>query len=73
MHRITISDNGIGIGLKNRYKLFKPFSRLHSKGDYDGTGLGLSTSKVIMEKHGGSMDLIESTPKGTTFSIDIPK
>jgi len=71
-YRIIISDNGIGIGKEYIDRLFKPFARFSSKA-YKGTGLGLFTSKKIVEKHGGSIEAYSLLGEGTTFNIVIPK
>lgn len=65
---IEVSDQGPGIAPENQSDLFTPFVTT-KKG---GTGLGLSTAKKIVEAHGGSLTLKESSPKGTTFLIQLP-
>jgi len=69
--RVSIYDNGAGIPLEVRQRLFAPFVSM--KGD-QGTGLGLWISKGIIEKNGGSIRFRTSTGKrhGTCFSIFIP-
>jgi two-component system, NtrC family, sensor histidine kinase HydH len=65
---IEVSDQGPGIAPENQSKLFTPFVTT-KKG---GTGLGLSTAKKIVEAHGGSLSLKDSSPEGTTFLIRLP-
>lgn len=67
-----ISDNGIGIPDEDKAHIFTPFytgHRLHNK---NGSGLGLSLSKKIIEKLGGIIDFESETGKGTVFTIIIP-
>jgi signal transduction histidine kinase len=68
---IVIQDPGIGISEAHLGLLFQPFSRIESP-NTEGTGLGLYISKIIVELHGGKIQ-VKSTPKiGTTFTITIP-
>jgi len=68
--RITVRDSGPGVPAAIRDMLFHPFV---SEGKQSGVGLGLALSKRIAEAHGGSIDLEESAPGNTAFTITLPR
>jgi len=70
--RIEVQDNGIGFDMKYAERIFGIFQRLHTRADYEGTGVGLATCRKIAERHQGEIS-VESKPNhGTTFTIDLP-
>ncbi|MGF1622773.1 MAG: ATP-binding protein [Rhodomicrobiaceae bacterium] len=69
----SITDNGIGIDAASHRTIFEPFRRLHSASQYSGIGLGLTTCKKIVERHGGQIWCESETGNGTTFYFTIPK
>lgn len=71
--RFTIRDNGIGIPEKYLPKIFDDFTRIHSRQDYEGTGLGLSVCKKIVEAHGGMIEVFSTEGAGTTFQFYLPE
>ncbi len=70
--RIYVSDNGIGFNEMYLDKIFNMFQRLHGKGEYHGTGIGLAIVKKIIEKHNGLITAESTEGKGTTFIILLP-
>lgn len=72
-YRITVSDNGIGFDEKYAEEIFMVFKRLHSYHEFEGTGVGLSLCKKIVEKHNGHIKATSELEKGSTFIIYVPE
>ena len=71
-YKFTIEDNGIGFEQEYAKKIFILFNRLHSKNEYEGTGIGLAICKKIVENHKGFI-VAKGTPnEGATFIIYLP-
>ena len=70
---VYIKDNGIGIAPNHQQNVFDVFRRLHSRDQYGGgTGVGLTITKKIIERHGGSIWLESQPGVGTTFFFTLP-
>ncbi|MBD0366107.1 MAG: PAS domain S-box protein [Flavisolibacter sp.] len=70
--RIILKDNGIGFNQNEAEIIFKTFTRLHSKDNYEGTGLGLALCRKIVERHRGSISAEGIAGQGATFTITLP-
>ncbi|HEU4860160.1 MAG TPA: response regulator [Chitinophagaceae bacterium] len=72
-YQITVQDNGIGFDEKYAEDIFRVFKRLHSYQEFEGTGVGLSICKKIVEKHNGFIKAESKIDKGSTFIIGLPE
>lgn len=72
--RIKVTDTGMGIPAEMQQKLFQPFERLgRETGDIEGTGIGLTVTRQVIELLGGTVGFESEEGKGSTFWIDVPK
>lgn len=71
-YKIYIRDNGIGFDTKYAEEIFVVFKRLHSQQEFEGTGIGLSICKKIVEKHSGFITAQSTLDQGSTFIITLP-
>ncbi|MBX2875915.1 MAG: response regulator [Saprospiraceae bacterium] len=70
--RFTVKDSGIGIPADKQQHVFEPFTRLHQKGRVtEGTGLGLTITKQLVEAQGGNISLQSAEGVGATFFVDL--
>ncbi len=67
----SVKDNGIGIDKKNLEQIFTIFQRLHTRGKYAETGIGLAISEKIVQQHHGKIWAESELGKGTTFYFTI--
>ncbi|SEW07371.1 His Kinase A (phospho-acceptor) domain-containing protein [Chitinophaga sp. YR573] len=72
-YRIFVKDNGIGFESQYSDDIFIVFKRLHSYHEIEGTGIGLSICKKIMEQHNGSIKATSEIDHGATFIVGIPE
>jgi two-component system sensor histidine kinase/response regulator len=68
---IAVADNGIGVPVQHREKVFGIFQRLHHRDEYPGTGIGLALCKRIVEEHGGVIGLEETPGGGCTVRLTL--
>ncbi|MBN1383793.1 MAG: GAF domain-containing protein [Elusimicrobia bacterium] len=72
---LNIEDNGVGIALSEKQKIFENFYQIEESftGQVEGSGLGLPLARRIISAHGGSIDVASKVGKGSKFIIKIPK
>jgi len=70
--QIIVEDNGIGFDEKYLDRMFTIFQRLHSRFEYEGTGVGLAVCRKIAERHGGTITAQSTPGKGATFIVTLP-
>ncbi len=69
---ITVQDNGIGFDPRHAERIFGTFQRLHGRSEYQGTGIGLSVCRKIVERHGGVIQAESEPNKGARFTVTLP-
>lgn len=71
-YRIDVADNGIGFEEKYLDRIFQVFQRLHGKGNFPGTGIGLAICEKVVANHGGAISASSYPGQGATFSVYLP-
>jgi signal transduction histidine kinase len=70
--QLTVSDNGIGFDEKYLDRIFNVFQRLHTRNEYEGTGMGLAIARKIVLYHRGEITATSKPGEGTTFIVTLP-
>jgi len=69
---LSVRDNGIGFDEKHLDRIFTVFQRLHARGEYEGTGIGLAICRKIVERHGGTITARSQPGRGAAFVVSLP-
>ena len=70
--QLVVEDNGIGFEEKYLDRIFTVFQRLHGRGEYEGTGVGLAICRKIAQRHGGDITATSRPGHGATFLVTLP-
>ena len=70
--QIVVRDNGIGFDNQYAERIFGPFQRLHGRGVYEGTGIGLAVCRKITDRHGGNIVAKSTEGEGAAFIVTLP-
>jgi len=70
--KVVVRDNGIGFDGKFTDQIFVVFQRLHSRSEYEGTGIGLAICRKITDRHGGTIVAKSAEGQGAAFIVTLP-
>jgi signal transduction histidine kinase len=73
--RVASRDQGPGVPVQQQSQLFQPFHRLNHQAypDVDGVGLGLLLVRTVVQRHGGSIEVVSAEGAGCTVTLVLPK
>lgn len=71
--KIVVEDNGIGFDIKYKDRIFAAFQRLHTREEYEGSGIGLTICQKIVRQLGGEITVQSELGKGSIFTVTLPK
>ncbi len=71
-YRLEVRDNGIGFDEKYAERIFAVFQRLHTREEYEGTGMGLAICRKIVDRHGGTITAHGKPGEGAAFVVALP-
>jgi signal transduction histidine kinase len=71
MWEISVQDNGIGIEPQYHERIFQMFQRLHERGRFEGSGIGLAVAQRIVQRHGGQLRVRSEPGRGSCFSFTL--
>ncbi len=69
---LVVADNGIGFEARHAVRIFRMFERLHGRGRYEGSGIGLAICRKIADRHGGTIVATGVAGAGATFTVTLP-
>jgi light-regulated signal transduction histidine kinase (bacteriophytochrome) len=69
---LIVEDNGIGFDSRQVDKIFLPFKRLNGRNEYEGSGMGLTICRKIVDSHGGTITADSEKGKGSRFVVTLP-